>query len=60
MPRPWYSGWVAVSTARTACTIWSPRVNSQRMSARKPAMRPPSHATHAGDAPKAFSSCFHA
>ena len=62
MPRPWKSGCVAVSTARTADSVcpWGVR-NRQRRKTRSPAIRP-SGATdnQAGDVPNAFSSCFHA
>ena len=61
IPRPWYSGCVAVSTARTARRTSPPTTNSQRMNTRTPAMRPSfsgSTITHAGEAPKTFSSCF--
>ncbi len=61
-PRPWASGWVAVSTARTAPNVRPSPSNSQRMNVRKPTMRPlsGSTATQAGERPNGFSKCFHA
>ena len=61
MPRPWASGWVAVSTARTALGTVAPSRRREAPAQEHPEPRPAgrrSMATHMGDGPAGFSRCF--